>query len=89
MVRTTVRKQSARRDDTYEETVTDTEKRYRRTRSVSFSDDEMLYIERDRQGETPCGAGIVPDGGPMPPVLALPAPTIPRLRGDSTAEPDA
>lgn len=88
MVRTTVRTQSARRDDTYEETVTDTERRSRRTTSVSFSE-ERLYIEHDWQGETPDSSEIVPDAGPMPPVSALPAIAIPRLGGDSTAEPDA
>ena len=81
MERTIVRKRSARRDDSYEENVTNTEKRSRRTTSVSISE-EILYSERDRQRETPDGsAEIAPDTGSMR--------AIPRPGGDSTAEPDA
>lgn len=80
MERTTVRTKSARRDDIYEETVTDTEKRRRQATSVSISE-EMLYVERYRRSGPPGSSEIVPNAGRMLPV--------PRLSGDSTAEPDA
>ena len=81
MRRTMIRKRSARRDDSYEENVTETERRSRRTTSVSISE-EILYSEHDRQRETPDrSAEIALDGGSMR--------AIPRPGGDSTAEPDA
>lgn len=80
MDRITIKAQSIRRCDIDEDTTTDTERRRRRETSITISQG-TLCVERDRQGETPCGAEIVPDAGPMPP--------IPRLSGDSAAEPDA
>lgn len=81
MERTMVRKRSARRDDSYEENVTDTEKRSTRTTSVSISE-VILYSERDWQRATPYGsAEISPDTGSIQ--------AIPRPSGDSTADPDA
>ena len=81
MERMMVRKRSARRDDSYEENVTDTDKRSRRTMSVSIRE-EILYSERDWQRRTPdSSTEIAPDLGLMR--------AIPRPGGDSTAEPDA
>lgn len=80
MERITIKAQSIRRYDIDEETTTDTESRRRQETSITLIQ-RTLCVERDRQRETPDGSEIVPDAGRMP--------LIPRLRGDSTADPDA
>ena len=88
MAYTTKYSQSIRRDDTYEEMITDNETTRRRSSSVIYYR-EKSCIERVRRREPPNGSEIDPDAAPMPPIPALPPIQLPRLSGDGTAERDA